>query len=71
MGEHHEPNATMMAGHDAKCPRCGIIHRAWIYWTGNGMPRKYCNLCQQHVTAFGRHQTEYSVSTPRGGRPKE
>lgn len=28
-----------------KCPRCGISHKARIFWTGNGTPRVFCKTC--------------------------
>ncbi len=27
----------------AKCPMCDRLHLVNIYWTGNGVPRIYCN----------------------------
>lgn len=34
---------------DCVCPRCGIVHGANIYWTGNGIPRKYCDTCKAYI----------------------
>ena len=28
-----------------KCPACEKLHRVKLYWTGNGIPRKYCRAC--------------------------
>lgn len=30
------------------CPRCSIIHIKPIYWTGRGIPRKYCSVCSRY-----------------------
>jgi len=31
------------------CPRCGNSHRLRLFWTGRGVPRKYCQSCQKAV----------------------
>lgn len=31
---------------DCKCPKCGKIHRLTMFWTGRGVPRKYCPQCK-------------------------
>ena len=25
------------------CPRCGQTHKLKLFWTGNGVPKKFCN----------------------------
>jgi len=27
------------------CPLCNITHYCYIYWTGKGIPRKFCRAC--------------------------
>jgi hypothetical protein len=34
---------------DCKCPKCGKIHRVTMFWTGRGVPRKYCPQCKGGV----------------------
>ena len=31
------------------CHRCEKKHEIWIFWTGNGVPRKYCGPCKSIV----------------------
>ena len=31
------------------CPFCGVTHVVRMFWTGNGVPRIYCKLCQKRV----------------------
>lgn len=31
---------------DCKCPKCGRAHRVTMFWTGRGVPRKYCPQCK-------------------------
>ena len=33
-----------------KCPRCELIYKRLIPWTGNGMPRYYCPDCQNWIS---------------------
>jgi hypothetical protein len=28
-----------------KCPKCEVIHKIKMYWTGKGMPKIYCDKC--------------------------
>lgn len=32
-----------------KCPRCNTLHKKDIYWTGNGICRKFCPACQASI----------------------
>jgi hypothetical protein len=32
-----------------QCPKCGRIHIRSIYWTGKGMPKRYCNKCRRYL----------------------
>jgi len=32
----------------AICPKCHKIHKAKLFWTGNGTPRIYCHHCRFH-----------------------
>jgi Zn ribbon nucleic-acid-binding protein len=31
------------------CPFCKAAHEVRMFWTGNGVPRIYCKLCQKRV----------------------
>jgi transposase-like protein len=42
---------------DCKCPMCGKTHRVVMFWTGRGVPRKYCSHCK------GGAQTEFGTNT--------
>ena len=39
-----------------KCPMCEDEHYRLIFWTGQGMPRMYCEDCRQNMT----YQTKVS-----------
>ena len=28
------------------CPKCGARHMMFLFWTGRGKPRKFCQLCK-------------------------
>jgi hypothetical protein len=30
---------------ECKCPQCEKTHIKLMFWTGRGMPHKYCRLC--------------------------
>jgi Zn ribbon nucleic-acid-binding protein len=30
------------------CPRCNEIHTMQIFWTGRGMPKKFCPACKDY-----------------------
>lgn len=34
---------------DCKCPKCGKTHRVTMFWTGRGVPRKFCPQCKGGV----------------------
>jgi hypothetical protein len=34
------------------CPRCGIRHRLSFYWSGRGIPKKYCIVCKGIIASF-------------------
>ena len=43
------------------CPRCGEKHYLELFWTGNGIPRKYHPTCRRKL--FGNNdgrETDYS-----------
>lgn len=31
------------------CPRCNIKHKRRLFWTGIGIPKRYCNSCEDIV----------------------
>lgn len=42
-----------------KCPICGDLHECFIFWTGRGMPRKFCPKCKWLESNVD--EREYSV----------
>lgn len=50
---------------DCKCPMCGKTHRITMFWTGRGVPRKYCSRCK------GGGDVVYRTSTPSAVGTKE
>lgn len=34
------------------CPKCEKKHFLKIYYTGTGIPKKYCNLCNGYVQKY-------------------
>ena len=43
---------------DCKCPKCGKTHRVTMFWTGRGVPRKYCNQCKGGMArGYGYNRT--------------
>jgi hypothetical protein len=34
------------------CPKCGIVHRMKLLWSGRGMPKKYCPACKNYVATI-------------------
>ena len=43
------------------CPRCGKPHNRMLYWTGRGIPRKYCPSCE-HNDELKSPEHEYKVN---------
>jgi hypothetical protein len=41
-----------------KCPRCGIIYTRNFFWTGDGMPRKYCTPCHRSLFETDEEQLQ-------------
>jgi hypothetical protein len=39
------------------CPRCGVHHLMFLFWTGRGMPRKFCPLCKGNTERIAPEQT--------------
>ena len=37
---------------ECKCPRCGKKHMRKINWTGRGIPRKFCGVCDAMIGDF-------------------
>lgn len=49
------------------CPRCGKKHKLSLFWTGDGIPKKYCKKCQFELGWYTGHCAdseceEYHVS---------
>jgi hypothetical protein len=34
------------------CPKCGIVHRMKLFWSGRGKPKKYCPPCKGFVSTI-------------------
>ena len=34
----------------ALCPYCGIKHKYYVFWTGRGIPRKFCKECSKSAS---------------------
>ncbi len=55
-----------------RCPRCDKIHYLSFFWTGRGMPRKYCHRCRDvvvHINSQGVYETSpdaYRVNRGKG-----
>lgn len=32
---------------ECKCPMCETVYKRFLFWTGNGMPRLFCDDCKQ------------------------
>jgi len=46
---------------ECKCPRCGKIHKKILFWVGKGMPRKFCDSCQQKTGTYDQDAAEKIV----------
>lgn len=49
------PPAAEDAGSRAvkcRCPKCGKTHSLKFFWTGNGIPRKYCHRCREAISGI-------------------
>lgn len=48
--------------HECRCPQCGRLHYLKFYWTGRGIPRKYCRFCRSgsEITANKAYDGEWS-----------
>ena len=47
---------------DALCPMCGRTHKVRMFWTGNGMPRIFCEGCRMtEDVATGQPEDYYQV----------
>lgn len=33
-----------------KCPKCGVVHKLNLEWTGSGTCRKYCSNCKNSLS---------------------
>ena len=34
------------------CPRCGSRHKLSFFWSGRGIPKKYCIVCKGIISSF-------------------
>ena len=58
-GRYKVESSSPLRWHDCRCPKCGRVHRLYIYWSGNGNPRKYCQGCK--VQLFSANGEDYSM----------
>jgi hypothetical protein len=49
---------------DCKCPMCGKTHRVNLFWTGRGVPRKYCPQCKGGVGRGYGHNSMLTFDSP-------
>lgn len=35
-----------------RCPKCGKTHFLKFFWTGTGIPRKYCHRCRESISGI-------------------
>lgn len=53
------------------CPKCNIQHDIYMFWTGRGMPRKYCSNCKPLVGGYDETAIhEVTVSTSAHSKKK-
>lgn len=57
--------------HKCKCPMCGILHLVKMFWTGHGMPRKYCDKCLRIVQTHDLEPVTHPDPLEKKGRNKE
>jgi len=57
------------------CPKCGARHQKYLYWTGKGVPRIYCNECYTVMMvaniddeSSGQHKVGYNFHSILGGK---
>ena len=54
-----------------KCPKCGEDHRAFLQWTGRGVPRIFCADCRPLVAGIDDLENQCSGGgMARGSRKK-
>jgi hypothetical protein len=49
-----------------RCPNCGKEHPKVMYWTGKGVPRKFCRLCK-----LSKSEILYEPANNPGGEETE
>jgi hypothetical protein len=47
---------------ECKCPMCEEIHTAYVFFTGRGMMRKYCDSCEL-IVSRGEFAEEHVADT--------
>jgi len=51
-----------------KCPKCGRLHKAKLYWTGNGTPRIFCHDCRFHsIVSEFYYEEPHKMNEVRAG----
>lgn len=58
-----EYNSSLKNSVKAICPLCRSIHKAYIFWSGRGTPRIFCEIClinKKHRFRFSEDDT-YSI----------
>jgi hypothetical protein len=49
------------------CPKCGKIHIMFLFWTGSGMPKKFCG---KHECLLDEDEETYGPNHKRKLRAK-
>jgi hypothetical protein len=44
------------------CPNCGCAHKRKIFYTGRGLPRKFCVSCEDLADSIGMEFASPSLS---------
>lgn len=44
-----------------KCPKCGKKHLRKMFWTGNGMPWKFCVACSLAIEVHDTTEAQFNV----------
>lgn len=45
------------------CPLCHSSYKRFIFWSGNGVPHVYCNLCKKTVSRISSNSLIDRVDT--------
>lgn len=46
-----------------RCPKCRELHRMKIFWTGRGMPWKYCHDCKLVINSHAIKEASVEIKS--------